>query len=153
MPAAAAEPPDPQIVFQAVDAYLKAAYAGGQPSTTVRSMLATLHGWGGKFYACPVFVNDGATPPNRYSMRLGNRCYPHMKLVIERAPDGQSFLFRADTHDRHVCPPSGAPEHEEFTALMSNNQQCAQAVETAWAELNIPTFKTWLREDLARRQG
>jgi len=76
-----------------------------------------------------------------------------MKLVIERSPDGELFLFRADTHDRHCCPPEGAPEHQAFVSLMTKNQELAQAVETAWAEAGLPTFKTWLREDLARRSN
>jgi hypothetical protein len=80
-----ADPPDPSVVLTAVNAYLKAAYDAQQPPTAVRSVLATLNGWGGKFYSCPVFVNDGQSPPNKYSLRLGNRHYPHMKLVIERA--------------------------------------------------------------------
>jgi len=147
-----ADPPDSSIVFQAVDAYLHAAYSGEAP-IAVRSVLATLRDWSGKFYACPVFANDGKTPPNRYVLRLGNRCYPHMKLVIERSPDGELFLFRADTHDRHCCPPEGAPEHQAFVSLMTKNQELAQAVETAWAEAGLPTFKTWLREDLARRSN
>ena len=145
-----AEPPDSSTVFKAIDAYIRAAY-DGEPPISVRSVLATLRQWSGKFYTCPVFANDGKTPPNRYVLRLGNRYYPHMKLAIERSPDGQTFLFRADTHDRHVCPPEGAPEHDAFVALMTNNQQVLQAVETAWAGEALPTFKTWLRDDLARR--
>jgi hypothetical protein len=148
----AAEPPDPSVVNKAVDLYLKHAYEGDPPAV-VRSALATLHAWGGKFYACPVFTKDANTPPDRYMMRLGNRYYPHMKLVIQRASDGQTFLFRADTHDRHICPPEGSPEHAEFINLMTRNQQIAQSVESAWADAGLPTFKTWLREDLARRQG
>jgi hypothetical protein len=146
------EPPDPSTVTQAVNAYLDVAYGPDRP-LAVKSMVATLRDWGGKFYSCPVFVKDANTPPNRYSMRLGNRHYPHMKLVIERAPDGQSFLFRADTHDRHVCPIEGSVEHDAFVDLMTKNQEIAQAVDAAWAEMGLPTFKTWLREDLARRGG
>ena len=148
----AAEPPEPAVVDQAVGTYLKLAY-DGEPPAMVRSALATLHAWGGRYYACPVFAKDGNTPPDRYSMRLGNRYYPHMKLVIQRATDGRTFLFRADSHDRHICPPEGAPEHKEFSELMAKNQQIAQAIESAWAEQGLPTFKTWLREDLARRQS
>jgi hypothetical protein len=146
-----AEPPDSSVVNRAIDIYLDRAYGSERP-VAVSSMVSTLRNWGGKFYACPVFVKDGETPPKRYSMRLGNRHYPHMKLVIERAPDGETFLFRADTHDRHVCPPEGAAEHDAFVNLMTRNQEIAQAVDSAWAEQGIPTFKTWLREDLARRE-
>jgi hypothetical protein len=149
---AVADPPDPAVVNQAIETYLKFAYEGDPPAA-VRSALATLHAWGGKYYACPVFTKDTNTPPDRYSMRLGNRYYPHMKLVIQRAADGQTFLFRADTHDKHICPPAGAPEYAEFSKLMARNQEIAQAIETAWVEQGLPTFKSWLREDLARRQG
>jgi hypothetical protein len=147
----AAEPPESSVVFKAIDIYLALAYGAERP-VAVGSMVATLRAWGGRFYNCPVFVKDAATPPNRYSMRLGNRHYPHMKLTIERAPDGETFLFRADTHDRHVCPPEGAAEHDAFVALMTQNQQLAQGIDAAWAENGLPTFKTWLREDLARRE-
>jgi hypothetical protein len=145
-----AEPPDPTTVMRAIDAYLDVAY-GPQRPAYVKSMVATVRDWSGKFYACPVFVKDANTPPNRYSMRLGNRHYPHMKLVIERSPDDAVFFFRADTHDRHACPPEGAAEYRAFVDLMEKNQQIAQGVETGWAEAGLPTFKSWLRDDLARR--
>ena len=38
-----------------------------------------------------------------------------------------------------------------FTQLMENNQKVAQAIEQGWADQHLPTFKTYLREDLARR--
>jgi hypothetical protein len=34
---------------------------------------------------------------------------------------------------------------------MGKNQEIATAVDAAWAAEGLPTFKTWLREDLARR--
>ena len=74
-----------------------------------------------------------------------------VRLYLNLATD-KTFLFRADTHDRHVCPPEGAAEHDAFVNLMTRNQEIAQAVDSAWAEQGIPTFKTWLREDLARRE-
>ena len=104
------------------------------------------------FYASPIFERDSKTAPSKLSLRLGNKTYPHMKLTIERSPDKNGYLFRADTHDRHCCPPQGAREHEQFVALMAKNQQVAQSVESAWADMGLPTFKTWLRDDLARRK-
>jgi len=136
-----------------VDAFLNVAY-GGPPPSAVRSRLETLRALDAdSFYDSAVFERRGDGPDARIFLRLGNRYYPHMKLTIQRATDGQTFLFRADTHDRHICPPEGAPEHAEFTDLMTKNQQIASAVEAAWAEQGLPTFKTWLREDLARRQS
>jgi hypothetical protein len=148
----ASELPDRETIFKAVDTYMRNAW-GGEPAVHVRSLLSTLKAWGGKLYNCPVFVKNEANPPTRYAMRLGNRQYPHMKLVVELGPDGETWLFKADTHDRHCCPPEGATEHGPFVRLMEENQRIASAVESGWAEEGLPTFKTWLREDLERRKG
>ena len=144
--------PEPTQVWQAIDTYMGIAYE--DPATpAVRSLLATLRSWAGPFYAAPVFVNTGDEAAPRVSLRLGNRHYPHMKLVLEASPDRSQYLFKADTHDRHVCPPPGNPEHEIFRQLMQTNQQLAERIETAWAQQGLPTFKTFLQEDLARRQA
>ena len=145
-------PPEREQVMQAIDIYLRNAY-GEEPPVTVRSQLAVLRTWGGPFFRAPVFVADEQPQGRRYSMRLGNRHYPHMKLRIEPSPDASRYLFRADSHDRHVCPPPESPEHKAFRDLMEKNQRVVESVETAWAEAGVPTFKTYLREDLARRRS
>ena len=108
--------------------------------------------WGGPFFRAPVFVADEQPGGTRYSMRLGNRHYPHMKLRIEPSPDASRYLFRCDSHDRHVCPPETSAEHGAFRALMEKNQEVVEAVESAWATEDVPTFKSYLREDLERRR-
>jgi hypothetical protein len=145
--------PDPSQVMQAIEIYLRNAY-GDEPPVTVRSQLAVLKSWGGPFFRAPVFVADtqGAGGGTRYSMRLGNRHYPHMKLRIEPSPDESRYLFRCDSHDRHVCPPETSPEHRAFKDLMEKNQKVVETVEGAWADEGVPTFKTYLREDLERRR-
>ena len=99
-----------------------------------------------------MFVADEQPGGMRYSMRLGNRHYPHMKLRIEPSPDASRYLFRCDSHDRHVCPPETSPEHKAFRDLMEKNQQVVEGVEAAWAAEGVPTFKSYLREDLERRR-
>jgi hypothetical protein len=76
-----------------------------------------------------------------------------MKLAIDPRPDGKGFLFRADTHDRHACPPPESKEYPLFCALMEKNQRLSQQIESAWADAGLTTFKTYLRDDLARRQA
>ena len=66
-----------------------------------------------------------------------------MKLSIDERPDQQGFLFRADTHDRHICPAPGSKDHE-ICELMEKNQQLAQSIETTWQDGGLPTFKTYL---------
>jgi hypothetical protein len=145
--------PESSRVWQAIDTYIGIAYEDEPPSATVRSLLATLRSWAGPFYVAPVFARTGDAGAERLTLRLGNRHYPHMKLVLEPSPDGSRYLFKADTHDRHVCPPPGNPEHEVFRQLMQTNQRLAERIETVWAEQGLPTFKTYLRDDLARRQA
>ena len=138
-------------VWRAIDVYLANAYPGPPPAA-VRTRLEALQNLAAaEFYTHASFERDTPVESSKFSLRLGNRFYPHMKLTIERSPDGQSFLFRADTHDRHCRPAAGSRECAAFEQLMEANQQIAQAIETAWADQNVPTFKTYLREDLAKR--
>ena len=123
------------------------------PPLTVQSTLAVMRSWAGPFYKNRPLVPDLHNPPTCYTLRLGNRFYPHMKLVLQLSPDDRMWLFRADSHDKHVCPPPQAPEYQAFCKLMQDNQELVSRIETAWADQGLPTFKTYLREDLARRQG
>jgi len=144
--------PDPAIVWRAVDAFLNVAY-GGPPPSAVRSRLETLRALDADaFYDSPVFERRGEGAAARIFLRLGNRLYPHMKLAIERRPDRHGYLFRADTHDSHCCPAVTSREYAAFRQLMEANQGVAQAVEAEWEREELPTFKTFLKEDLARRQ-
>ena len=138
-------------LHRAVEIYMAHAYTGPPPSG-VRSKVDTLRSLPeDELLSSPVFERDHLAPSGKLSVRLGNRLYPHMKLTIERSPDQMSFLFRADTHDRHINLQPGSRDYAEFAKLMSMNQELAQAIETAWADAHLPTFKTYLREDLSRR--
>ena len=143
--------PDPSRTKKAIDIYLGIAYDGEPPPLNVRSMLTTLENWGGDFYTCPVWSGDLVKPPSRYSARLGNAHYPHMKLVIQMSPNNEQWLFRADAHDKHICPPVDSPDYAAFCKLIEKNQKIVEKIEAAWAAEGLPTFKTYLREDLARR--
>ncbi len=139
-------------LWSAIEIYLSHAY-GEPPPPAVRARLQTLRATVGEdLFVSPLFerTHDGGAII-RYSLRLGNRFYPHMKLAIERAPAGSRHLFRVDTHDRHVRPPAGSSEEQAFANLLANNQSSAEAIEAAWEHAGIPTFKAYLREDLARR--
>lgn len=147
--------PDPSLVWRAIDAYIKVAY-GGPPPSAVRSRLDTLRALADdadSFYDSPVFEKKGDTGESSIMLRLGNKFYPHMKLAIERRPDRHGCLFRADTHDAHCCPVTTSREYQAFRQLMELNQTVAQAIESEWEKEGVPTFKTFLKEDLARRQS
>ncbi|RYG69921.1 hypothetical protein EON80_08900 [bacterium] len=74
-----------------------------------------------------------------------------MKLVIEPAPDGAGHLFRADTHDAHCLPSPTSNEYAAVNALIESNGRIANAIETAWLNAGLPTFRGYLKADLARR--
>ena len=149
----AADLPHPQQVWIAIDAYLRCAYDGAAPPKAVQSRLETLRKAteNGDFYKSDVFERDSSQAPKKFSLRLGNRFYPHMKLSIDKRPDQSGFLFRADTHDRHICPTPASKEYARFRELMEMNQKLAQSIEAAWGEGGLPTFKTYLKQDLQRR--
>jgi hypothetical protein len=143
--------PEPAVVWGAIEAYIKVAFKG-EPPSAVRSRLETLRALGdAAFYDSAVFEKKDEGAGARVLLRLGNQFYPHMKLAIERRPDGHGFLFRADTHDAHCCPGPTSREYQAFRQLMELNQTVAQAVEVEWEKEGLPTFKTYLKEDLARR--
>jgi hypothetical protein len=143
--------PEPAVVWRAIDAYLKVAF-DNEPPSAVRSRLETLRALKDEsFYDSAVFETKGEAGGARILLRLGNRFYPHMKLAIEKRPDRQGCLFRADTHDAHCCPGPTSREYQAFRQLMELNQTVAQAIEAKWEKEGLPTFKTYLKEDLARR--
>ncbi len=145
--------PDPARVHQAIEIYLAQAYPGRAIPVSVQSLLSVLRSWSGEFFKAPVFAADSPTAPTRYTLRLGNLHYPHMKLVMQKSPHGEMFLFRADTHDQHICPPPSSPEYSAFRELMERNQAIAASIEHAWVASGLPTFASYLEADLARHQG
>jgi hypothetical protein len=144
--------PAPSEVFLAIDVYLRHAYPG-EPPFFVRSQLNALRARESDLFKCPVLIADAVNPTGKFLMRLGNAHYPHMKLKIELSPNDEQFLYRVDTHDKHICPASSSPDYPAFCQLMEKNQAMASAIELDWERVGLPTFKTFLREDLKRRQA
>jgi len=145
--------PAPVDLWKAVEVYLDLAY-GGKTPPAVQSRVFTLRAFPqDDLYRCPVFEPAPKDNPSRLSLRLGNQWYPHMKLVVERAPDGQASLFRADTHDRHIQVDPSSREFAAFCELSQKNQSLAGRIEAAWESKGLSTFKSFLRDDLARRRS
>lgn len=162
-PPAAWERPAPATVWRAVELYLAAAYpapadgatSGPTVPSAVKTRLQNLRSAPeADFWQSPTFERDSPDPQSvtRYALRLGNRAYPHMKLIVHRAPAGGGYLLRADTHDAHCRPDPGSKEYGVFCALMDQNRVIAESIESAWERADLPTFKKFLRDDLARRQ-
>jgi hypothetical protein len=147
----AAELPSPELLWRAIEIYLREAY-DGPPKRDVQARLDGLRREPpGALYESRLLERDADV--GRFRLRLGNRFYPHMKLLVEPSPDGQAYLFKCDTHDRHCCPAATSPEYGSFLQLMRRNEQIASRVEAAWETADVVTFKRYLREDLARRRA
>ncbi|MBV8782164.1 MAG: hypothetical protein JO353_12275 [Phycisphaerae bacterium] len=145
--------PTPELLWRAIDIYLAEAY-GGPPGKAVTGRLQTLKREApDKVHESPALERDSTGGQNHFRLRLGNRSYPHMKLLWEESPDGRSYLFKCDTHDRHCCPAPTSPEYKGFLQLMQSNEEIAKRVEAAWDAADVPTFKHYLREDLQRRRA
>jgi hypothetical protein len=144
--------PDPAELQRAIDIYIRLAYPG-DPPIVVRSQLGTLKSWTGRLTECPVLTPYPPKAATRYSLRLGNASYPHMKLTLDLSGDRKQFLYVVNTHDRHISPATNSPEFPAFQKLMETNQKLAEAIEAAWERAGIMTFKAYLRNDLQRRRA
>jgi hypothetical protein len=143
--------PSSESVSNAINIYLEIAYPNGVLSQPVNSLLDKLKSWKGDTFDCPPFVREGRDADHRYYLRLGNCNYPHMKLFIETWPGGVQYFFRADTHDRHIMVPATHPEFKSVSDLCRRNQEIASAIEEAWQDAGLPTFKGCLAEAASRK--
>ena len=145
--------PSRAVVRKAVRAYLRLAYDGAPPASVQARLDALERHDGTDLRDCPMFERGGEGESQHLALRLGNRFYPHMKLIIEPEPGGARFLFRADTHDAHCCPAQGSEEHDSFRDLMEKNQRLAAAIEATWSTMGVPTGATALRDALQHRRA
>jgi hypothetical protein len=130
-------------VWRAIEAYLAVAYEGAPPDA-VAGRLSTLREAGDAgFYDCGAFERAD----EQCALRLGNRFYPHMKLVLASAPDGRC-VFRADTHDRHFLELLGTSARERLSELMARNEAMARAIEDSWDACGLLTPRGCLREQM-----
>lgn len=90
-----------------------------------------------------------------YALRLGQPLYPHMKLVIEPSPcpTDEGFFFRADAHDRHLHAPPGSPDAAWLASVRLANKTLDEKIGNAWTDAGLPTFKEYLRQQLAARKA
>ena len=138
----------PPTVWRAIEVYVAHAYDGAIPPSAVRKRLDTLRSLPPEdFYANPAFERgegEAAATGNRLSLRLGNRFYPHMKLVLERRPDGLGYVFRVDGHDQHVLASSAGSACEAFQEVVQHDAVIAAAIEVAWAQQGLTTVRQFV---------
>jgi hypothetical protein len=108
----------------------------------------------------PLLEKETSTGSNGFALRLGQPLYPHMKLIIEPAPQPCGppdapceMLLRVDTHDRHLHAPPGSPDEVWLASIRTSNKQLTEQIEAAWSRAHLPTFKDYLRRQLDAKKA
>jgi CheY-like chemotaxis protein len=144
------------MLAEAIDIYLRIAYAEGQPTEAIRELARVDR----RAPLAAALARDGVeTRPvpghpgvvGKYLWRLGNARYPHMKLGIERCSRGDDFVFCVDTHDRDLPLGSGAFDDPDYIELIRHNQLLKHRIETRFHLAGIPTMRGHLADYLRER--
>jgi CheY-like chemotaxis protein len=77
-------------------------------------------------------------PCARYSMRLGNRNYPFMKLLLQEHLVAGEFFFAVDTHDQMEVKPE-YPDYDQFMAVRRFNRELKRQIEQGFAAAGLAT--------------
>jgi hypothetical protein len=137
--------PNISEVRAAIDLYLHHAFGDAELPHAVAAVVQQLRDVDDPtFLALPAWERDGAQPSCRYCLRLGNRFYPHMKLVLERRPDGLGYVLRVDGHDQHVLATPVGAACEAFHEVVRHDAEIARAIEAAWEQHGLTTLRGFI---------
>jgi two-component system phosphate regulon response regulator PhoB len=75
---------------------------------------------------------------SRYSMRLGNRNYPFMKLLLQEHLIAGEFFFAVDTHDQMEIGPE-FPDYEQWMAVRKFNDALKRRIEESFEHAGLDT--------------
>lgn len=90
-------------------------------------------------------------PSVRYTMRLGNRNYPFMKLLLQEHLIAGEFFFAVDTHDEMEIKPD-FPDYEAWMKVRRFNSALKRDIEAAFAQAGLDTAAR-IREMAACREA
>lgn len=142
------------MVTQAIDAYLELAYGGtnaprDRPDRALPEDAEVADVLG--LFQHELVQAEGRGSLSRYTMRLGNRNYPFMKLLMQEHIVPGEFYFAVDTHDDLDIKPD-YPDYEAWVAVCRFNQELKRKIEARFVELGLPTSAT-IRELVATRRA
>ena len=81
----------------------------------------------------------------KYTLRLGNRQYPFMKLVFQELIRRDAFFFAVDAHD-DLDIRKGFPDYDEWLSIKSKNSGLKREIEQRWDEESIDTMTAVVAE-------
>lgn len=128
----------PELVRQAIAIYQDLAYGQGRKQRAielpagqgVEALLAMFHKE--QVEAVP------GHPCARYTLRLGNRNYPFMKLLLQEHLLPGEFYFAVDSHDQMEIKPD-FPDYEQWMAVRRFNRELKRQIEQGFARAGIDT--------------
>lgn len=77
-------------------------------------------------------------PVHRYTLRLGNRNYPFMKLLLQEHLLPGEFFFGVDSHDQMDIKPT-YPDYEQFMAVRRFNRDLKRQIEQGFQLAGLDT--------------
>lgn len=127
-------------IIQAIEIYMKIAYMDEKPlhqppefdadcDVSIRENL-------NRFEQEP--ARKGEERLHRYILRLGNKQYPFMKLVLQEHLVEDDYILLVDTHDEMFAMPS--PDFDALLKIRNFNQEVKDSIETIWTESELPTL-------------
>jgi len=136
-------------VQRAAKIFLDIAYAGATPPPEVLRRMEPINA-ADPSQPCrrewfEVSSNTEANPSLR--LRLGQKNYPHMKMLLQPSPDFDGYLFFADSHDRHLFT-AVESEARALAALRQANAEITREIEKQWEQAGVPTFQSYLRRSM-----
>jgi len=142
------------VLDKAISIYWEWAYAQNSPgrakpqfslsaSASPEEVLALFH-------KEEVEVMNGR-PCVRYTMRLGNRNYPFMKLLLQEHILVGQYFFAVDTHDEMEIKPE-YPDYEAWNAVRQFNDMLKRQIEEGFAGAGLDTA-AMLRKMVCERTG
>jgi CheY-like chemotaxis protein len=139
----------PETVHKAVAVFLDLAYGGGgRPRRMPEAGAGDDQGVLGMFQKERVEEVPGYSCV-RYTMRLGNRNYPFMKLVLQEHLLAGEFFFAVDTHDEMNIKPD-FPDYEAWMAVRRFNRDLKRRIEAQLDAEGLDTAATIRRLVAAR---
>lgn len=142
----------PETVRQAIALYQEIAYGTAsrprRPAEAAAMDGADLEGVLAAFTK-ETFEPVPGRPCVRYSLRLGNRNYPFMKLVLQEHLLAGEFFFAVDTHDQMEIKPD-LPDYEAWMAVRRFNRDLKTRIEQAFDDRGLDTASCLRRAAGAR---
>lgn len=149
-------------ILRAVDVYLRRAW-GDEVPAAVTKLVGDIRDCVELDIALELFESEcsqayadgsGQGGFRRYALRLGNRKYPFMKLVIQEHLVNGEFFFSVDTHDNLGVDASN-PDYDAWCDVKRENQALKNAIEADWEAAGTPTQASLraMMEQLACQAG